>query len=141
MFSNRVQAKGLALNVSVPDHLPGVQADSFLIEQMLVNLLDNALKFTESGEVRVGVSAEEGDWIRIEVSDTGIGIAEEHFPRLFERFYVVDKSRSRKLGGTGLGLSIVKHIVQSHGGTVDVESILGRGTRFVVRLPMGVRQN
>ena len=73
--------------------------------------------------------------MRIEVSDTGIGIAEEHIPRLFERFYVVDKSRSRKLGGTGLGLSIVKHIVQSHGGTVAVESALGRGTRFTVRLP------
>jgi two-component system phosphate regulon sensor histidine kinase PhoR len=74
--------------------------------------------------------------MRIEVSDTGIGIAEEHIPRLFERFYVVDKSRSRKLGGTGLGLSIVKHIVQSHGGTIGLESVVGRGTRFIVRLPV-----
>jgi two-component system phosphate regulon sensor histidine kinase PhoR len=103
---------------------------------MLVNLLDNALKYTETGEVRVSVCQEEGTWMRIEVSDTGIGIADEHIPRLFERFYVVDKSRSRKLGGTGLGLSIVKHIAQSHGGTVSVESALGRGTRFIVRLPV-----
>ncbi len=135
MFTPRAQAKGLALIASVPDSLPPLYADSFLMEQMLVNLLDNALKFTEKGEVRVSVSREE-ERMRIEVSDTGIGIAEEHIPRLFERFYVVDKSRSRKLGGTGLGLSIVKHIAQSHGGTVSVESVPGRGTRFVVRLPL-----
>lgn len=135
MFANRAQARGLRLTVSVPESLPSIQGDSFLIEQMLVNLLDNALKFTEDGEVQVSVRQEEAGWMRIEVSDTGIGIAEEHIPRLFERFYVVDKSRSRKLGGTGLGLSIVKHIVQSHGGTVAVESTLGRGTRFTVRLP------
>jgi two-component system phosphate regulon sensor histidine kinase PhoR len=135
MFANRAQAKGLVLKVYVADSLPSITADSFLIEQMLVNLLDNALKFTEAGEVGVSV-CREGDWVRIEVKDTGLGIAEEHIPRLFERFYVVDKSRSRKLGGTGLGLSIVKHIVQSHGGTVGVESALGRGTAFTVRLPV-----
>ncbi len=135
MFANRAQAKGLSLKVSVPDFLPRVFADSFLVEQMLVNLLDNALKFTEAGEVSVDVR-QEREWMRIEVSDTGLGIAEEHIPRLFERFYVVDKSRSRKLGGTGLGLSIVKHIVQSHGGTVVVESVPGRGTSFIVRLPV-----
>ncbi|HUI70348.1 MAG TPA: ATP-binding protein [Spirochaetia bacterium] len=136
MFANRAQTRGIALTVSVPDSIPSISADPFLIEQMLVNLLDNALKFTETGEVHVSVSSEDGS-VRIEVSDTGIGIAEEHIPRLFERFYVVDKSRSRKLGGTGLGLSIVKHIVQSHGGTVTVQSVLGRGTRFVVHLPVG----
>jgi two-component system phosphate regulon sensor histidine kinase PhoR len=135
MFANRAQAKGLALKVSVADSLLRVFADSFLVEQMLVNLLDNALKFTEAGEVTVNVF-QEREWMRIEVSDTGLGIAEEHIPRLFERFYVVDKSRSRKLGGTGLGLSIVKHIVQSHGGTVVVESVPGRGTTFIVRLPV-----
>ena len=135
MFANRAQAKGLALKVSVADSLPRVFADSFLVEQMLVNLLDNALKFTEAGDVMVNVF-QEREWMCIEVSDTGLGIAEEHLPRLFERFYVVDKSRSRKLGGTGLGLSIVKHIVQSHGGTVAVESVPGRGTTFIVRLPV-----
>jgi len=135
MFAARAQAKGLSLKVSVDPSLPSVSADSFLLEQMLVNLLDNALKFTESGEVGVRVSTENGR-ARIDVSDTGIGIAEEHIPRLFERFYVVDKSRSRKLGGTGLGLSIVKHIVQSHGGSVTVESAPGRGTTFTIRLPI-----
>lgn len=136
MFANRAQARGLTLTTSIPDELPDISADGFLVEQMLVNLLDNALKFTETGEVRVSACLDDGRWIRIEVSDTGIGIAEEHIPRLFERFYVVDKSRSRKLGGTGLGLSIVKHIVQSHGGAVSVESVPGRGTRFIVRLPV-----
>jgi len=106
------------------------------MEQMLVNLLDNALKFTESGGVTLRVSREQPAQVRIDVCDTGIGIAEEHIPRLFERFYVVDKSRSRKLGGTGLGLSIVKHIVQSHGGSVSVDSAVGRGTTFTVRLPV-----
>ena len=103
MFASRAEAKGLALKVSVPDRLPSIPADAFLIEQMLVNLLDNALKYTETGEVRVTVEQEGSRWMRIEVSDTGIGISEEHIPRLFERFYVVDKSRSRKLGGTGSG--------------------------------------
>ncbi|HVO39950.1 MAG TPA: ATP-binding protein [Spirochaetia bacterium] len=135
IFTPRAQAKGLALHVSFPGSLPPFHADSFLLEQMLVNLLDNALKFTDTGGVTVTVSTDEDGWLRIEVSDTGIGIADEHIPRLFERFYVVDKSRSRKLGGTGLGLSIVKHIAQSHGGNVAVESAPGRGTRFIVRLP------
>jgi two-component system phosphate regulon sensor histidine kinase PhoR len=135
MFANRAQAKGLSLKVSVAASLPALAADSFLLEQMLVNLLDNALKFTETGQVALSVDGEEPGWVRIRVSDTGIGISEEHIPRLFERFYVVDKSRSRKLGGTGLGLSIVKHIVHSHGGTISVESEPGRGTTFTVRLP------
>jgi two-component system phosphate regulon sensor histidine kinase PhoR len=136
MFARQAQARGLTLRVSVPESLPPAAVDAFLIEQMLVNLLDNALKYTEKGEVAVCIDQEEKGWIRIEVSDTGIGISEEHIPRLFERFYVVDTSRSRKLGGTGLGLSIVKHIAQSHGGNVSVESRAGRGSRFIVRLPL-----
>jgi two-component system phosphate regulon sensor histidine kinase PhoR len=77
--------------------------------------------------------------VLIEVSDTGIGIPEESLSRVFERFYVVDKSRSRKLGGTGLGLAIVKHIVQSHAGTIDVKSVQGKGTRFTILLPLDFR--
>jgi two-component system phosphate regulon sensor histidine kinase PhoR len=102
---------------------------------MFVNLLDNALKYTEKGGVTVYLKRKEGEVI-IEVQDTGIGIEAEHFPRIFERFYTVDKARSRKLGGTGLGLSIVKHIVLLHGGKIQVKSDLGLGTKFTVNLPV-----
>ncbi len=139
MFANPIKSKGLELRVSVPEDLPRLPADSFLLEQMLVNLLDNAVKYTEKGEIRVSCGFTGGE-LRIEVADTGIGISSEHLPRIFERFYVADKSRSRKLGGTGLGLSIVKHIVQLHNGTVEVRSTVGVGTTFTVCLPaaMGI---
>jgi two-component system phosphate regulon sensor histidine kinase PhoR len=99
------------------------------------NLIDNAIKYTpEGGRVRVSARAA-GDEVVIEVADSGIGIPAEDLPRIFERFYRVDKSRSREMGGTGLGLSIVKHVVQVHGGIVDVESTVGKGTTFRVKLP------
>jgi two-component system phosphate regulon sensor histidine kinase PhoR len=139
MFAHRAQSKGISLELDASDSLPRVTADPFLMEHMLVNLVDNALKYTEAGEVRVSCSAEAQGGVRIEVADTGIGIAPEHLPRIFERFYVVDKSRSRTLGGTGLGLAIVKHIVQSHAGTIEAESELGKGTRFTIHLPAGRR--
>ena len=101
----------------------------------LSNLVDNAIKYgKEGGTVRVS-GRKEGDAILIEVEDDGPGIPPEHLPRIFERFYRVDKGRSRELGGTGLGLSIAKHIVESHGGTIRAESRLGVGTRFLVRIP------
>ena len=139
MFAHRADAQGIALVLSIPSALPPINADAYLLEQVLVNLIDNALKYTEKGEIRVLCAPEGSDHVRIEVADTGIGIPEENLPRIFERFYVVDKSRSRKLGGTGLGLAIVKHIVQSHAGTIEVESSLGKGTRFIVRLPLDFR--
>ena len=135
LFSPRAQSRGIRLVLDIPETLPQVPADPFLVEQMLVNLLDNGLKYTEAGEVRLCCAAEGERMVRIEVSDTGIGIPPEHLPRIFERFYVVDKSRSRKLGGTGLGLAIVKHIVQRHGGTIEASSGPGPGTRFTIRLP------
>jgi len=106
-----------------------------MMEQAVQNLIDNALKYSERGSsVRVeGVS--NGSEIALRVSDRGIGIAREHLPRLFERFYRVDKARSRRLGGTGLGLAIVKHIVQAHGGHVSVESTPGKGSCFTISLP------
>jgi two-component system, OmpR family, phosphate regulon sensor histidine kinase PhoR len=134
MVAHRAETQGLTLSVSVEAGVPPLEADGFLLEQMLVNLVDNALKYTEKGSVEIRLAAENGS-IRIEVRDSGIGIPPESLPRIFERFYVVDKSRSRKLGGTGLGLAIVKHIVNVHRGTIDVESTPGQGTRFVVRLP------
>jgi two-component system phosphate regulon sensor histidine kinase PhoR len=106
-----------------------------LLEQAVLNLIDNAVKYSEPGsavEVLAGRTEQE---TVISVKDVGCGIPPEHLSRLFERFYVVDKSRSRKLGGTGLGLSIVKHIAQVHGGYVTVESTLGKGSTFTIHLP------
>jgi len=106
-----------------------------LMEQALVNLLDNAIKYSNNNsKVNLEARNVSGELI-ISVSDWGCGIEKEHLPRLFERFYRVDKARSRKLGGTGLGLAIVKHIVQSHGGFIDVDSTPGKGTSFHLHLP------
>jgi two-component system phosphate regulon sensor histidine kinase PhoR len=139
MFAHHASEHGIALTVQAGPELPHITADAFLLEQMLVNLIDNALKYTEKGSVNVLLEADSGGGIRLEVADTGIGIPEGSLPRIFERFYVVDKSRSRKLGGTGLGLAIVKHIVVSHSGVIDVQSVPGKGTRFVIRLPRDFR--
>lgn len=126
------EEKGIEVKLDIEPGI-SVNADQFLLEQMLLNLLDNAVKYTESGEVILR-SETNGEAVIIQISDTGVGIPSEHMPRIFERFYRVDKARSRKLGGTGLGLSIVKHIVQLHGGEIDVESKSGVGTTFTVRL-------
>jgi two-component system, OmpR family, phosphate regulon sensor histidine kinase PhoR len=109
--------------------------DSEAVSQILSNLLDNAIKYTPAGgRIAVGARAA-GDWVEVHVRDTGIGIPVEDLPRLFERFYRVDKARSRVLGGTGLGLSIVKHLVAAHNGTVWVESKAGEGSTFFFTLP------
>ncbi len=135
-FQPRVDEKGLTLHVAIDPSAGMVTADPFKLEQILMNLLDNAIKYTEKGNVRVSASVEEAK-LRLVVEDTGPGIAKEHVSRIFERFYVVDKSRSKRLGGTGLGLSIVKHIVLLHEGTIDVETEPGKGARFIVTLPVG----
>jgi len=107
-----------------------------LLEQAVSNLLDNAIKYSPEGS-RIRVEVTRGSaQVSIAVTDEGCGIPSEHLSWIFERFYVVDKSRSRKLGGTGLGLAIVKHIAQAHGGHVTVESTLGRGSTFTIRLPV-----
>jgi two-component system phosphate regulon sensor histidine kinase PhoR len=106
-----------------------------LLEQAALNLIDNAIKYSPEGS-RIAVELrKQGEEVAIAVRDEGCGISREHLARLFERFYVVDKSRSRKLGGTGLGLAIVKHIAQAHGGYVSVESTLGKGSTFTIHLP------
>jgi two-component system phosphate regulon sensor histidine kinase PhoR len=104
-----------------------------------VNLVDNGVKYTpEGGSVTVRTRPDDTEHVVIEVTDTGGGIAPAHLPRIFERFYRVDAGRSREVGGTGLGLAIVKHFVQRMGGEVGVESKLGKGTTFRVRLRRGV---
>jgi two-component system phosphate regulon sensor histidine kinase PhoR len=134
VFEQGAKEKGIELKLMAAKDLQSVQADPFKLEQMFINLLDNAIKYTEGGEVSIALIQEESNSI-ISIQDSGIGIPISHLPRLFERFYVVDKSRSKKLGGTGLGLSIVKHIVLLHGGTINVESSLGTGTKFTIVLP------
>jgi len=112
-----------------------VEINQDLLEQAVVNLLDNAIKYSTVGD-RVFVKAQDKNgYIRISVSDNGVGIPKKHLPRLFERFYRVDKARSREQGGTGLGLAIVKHIVQVHNGTVFVESEPGKGSNFIIEIP------
>jgi two-component system phosphate regulon sensor histidine kinase PhoR len=106
-----------------------------LLEHAVVNLLDNAIKFSEPGS-RVEIDARAGgSKITVTVRDHGAGISPEHLPRIFERFYRVDKGRSREIGGTGLGLAIAKHIAQAHGGRIDVTSIPGKGSAFTIHLP------
>jgi len=106
-----------------------------LLEQAVVNLVDNAVKYSPEGSAVEVTLAEAAGEIVISVIDHGPGVPREHLPRLFERFYRVDKARSRDLGGTGLGLAIVKHIAQAHGGRVSVDSRVGEGSTFRIHLP------
>jgi len=124
---------GLALRAEPGKPLP-LRGDGARIEQVIANLLDNAVKYTDEGTITV-TAGETGDRVWCEVADTGPGIPDEDKPRLFERFYRVDKARSREKGGTGLGLSIVKHIISLHGGEVSLESKLGSGSTFRFELP------
>ncbi len=135
IFEPRARDKGLRLSFEAAGAILRVVGDPFKLEQMVINLIDNALKYTEKGGVMVRLKPGQGLAV-LEVEDTGVGIPEEHLPRIFERFYVVDKSRSRSLGGTGLGLSIVKHIVLMHRGKIEVDSRLGLGTKFTIALPL-----
>lgn len=124
----------ITLTAEVPHDLE-LNASYDQLQQVLLNLVDNGIKYTHAGgSVTVNVTATD-QTATICVSDTGIGIMREHLPRIFERFYRVDKARSRKSGGTGLGLSIVRRIVEAHGGTVTVQSEFGRGSTFTVTLP------
>ncbi len=135
IFDQRLKEKQLSLMVDVKENLPTIKADLFKLEQVLVNLLDNAIKYTERGGIFVSADVHDKQ-ASIRVRDTGIGIPKDAIPRIFERFYVVDKSRSRKSGGTGLGLSIVKHILLLHNGAINVESAPGKGTTITVTLPV-----
>jgi two-component system phosphate regulon sensor histidine kinase PhoR len=128
------EAKQIEINFTCDDSLEAM-IEPVLFEQALVNLIDNAVKYSsEKGEIQIkAVKTDSG--VSFSIQDNGIGISKKHLPRLFERFYRVDKARSREQGGTGLGLAIVKHIVQAHGGHVTVDSTPGKGSTFTIHLP------
>jgi len=152
----KAERGGITLVRHCPPELPSLTGDSDRLQQVLVNLVDNAIKYTPTGgmvtvntravrdpesgtQVHNGVmpgTQQPGEWIELSVTDTGSGIPEEDLPRLTQRFYRVDKARSRELGGTGLGLAIVKHIVQAHHGFLRIESQLKQGTTVRVFLPL-----
>ena len=133
----KAQDKSIQIAVDCPVNLVA-KINSPLLEQAVINLIDNAVKYSDAGAtVRVTAAQEQSD-IVIRVMDNGRGIAANHLPRLFERFYRVNKARSRELGGTGLGLAIVKHIMTAHQGSVQVQSTIGRGSTFTLRLPLSL---
>jgi two-component system phosphate regulon sensor histidine kinase PhoR len=135
MMEPRFRKKNLSLDAVLPNNPVIVQADSYMIRQTIENLLDNSLKYTpEGGQVTIMLLSEPEEAVVV-VEDNGVGIPPQDLSRVFERFYRVDKTRSRKLGGTGLGLAIVKHIVSAHGGRVWAESEPGRGSSFYFTLP------
>ncbi|WP_408608427.1 two-component system histidine kinase PnpS [Caminicella sporogenes] len=136
MMEEIAKQKDIEFICEIQESLPNIYGNRDWFKQMIINLVDNAIKYTpEGGIVRVSAYEKENS-IFISVKDTGIGIPKKDIPRLFERFYRVDKARSRKVGGTGLGLAIVKHIVLSFGGKVDVYSEEGKGAEFLVKIPL-----
>jgi len=135
-----VEAKAAVKNVRIENHapekMPPMKGDRDRLSQVLVNVLDNAVKFTpERGQITIAAEEKAGGMV-VTIVDTGIGIPREEIQRLGERFYRVDKTRSRELGGTGLGLSIVKHLMLAHGGKMEIESHLGRGTKVSLFFPV-----
>ncbi len=136
-FQPRAMKEGLTLTLDIKGEIPPIKVDVNYIDQVISNLIDNAIKYTPSGG-KIDVLVEDlGKEVKVSVKDTGIGISKEDLPRVFERFYRGDKSRNLSLGGVGLGLSIVRHIVEAHGGKVGVESSLGKGSTFYFILPKG----
>ena len=142
IFWERAAKRGVSLSQDIAENCGQINGDPDRLQQLLINLVDNAVKYTPSGG-KVTIAASEIQsatdaprQIQVSVADTGAGIPEKDLPRLTERFYRVDKARSRDLGGTGLGLAIVKHIVQAHGGELKIASEINKGTTVTVRLPM-----
>lgn len=136
LIKAKADLKKIDIQNNVPDNFPPVKADRDRLTQILVNILDNAVKFTPEGGKVVIEAKESESYAVVSVTDTGIGVPADEVHRLGERFYRVDKSRSRELGGTGLGLSIVKHLMIAHGGKMEIESRLGHGTKVSLFFPV-----
>jgi signal transduction histidine kinase len=113
-----------------------IEADPSQLTMAVKNLVDNAVRYSEGGKVQIRAECRPG-WLAVTVTDQGIGIPSAEIPRIFERFYRVDKARSRATGGTGLGLAIVRHVAENHGGKVEVASELGVGSTFTLLIPVG----
>jgi len=134
-IQDQAQKKNIVINVQIPQGFPQVVADRKALNEVFSNLLSNAVKYTgERGAVNV-TAEEKRDFVNIDVSDTGIGIASEDLPKIFDEFYRAPNAKSYKVEGTGLGLAIVKEIVEAHGGSLKVQSELGKGSTFTVSLP------
>jgi len=135
IFNQKLKDKNLALNFKFLNETPIIKGDSFKLEQLFINLLDNSIKYTEEGSISLNITRNQSEVV-VEIEDTGIGIPEGDIKKIFDRFFVVDKSRSRETGGTGLGLAIVKNIVMLHNGKIFVQSRVGEGTKFSVHFPI-----
>lgn len=140
-WEKKFRSKDLRAELDVSENLPTLPGDEARLQEIVYNLLDNAVKYSpQGGQIKVAAVASAQSLV-LSVSDNGPGIPRRDLPRIFERFYRADKARHRELGGTGLGLSIVKHIAHLHGGSVEAESELGRGTTVRVHLPLAVTQS
>ncbi|KMY52562.1 hypothetical protein AC623_20540 [Bacillus sp. FJAT-27231] len=136
----KAKEKSLALNYSSKNKMPMLLSDGMRLEQVITNLVENAIRYTNQGYIQIN-SWSKKDNVYISIKDTGAGIPEKDLPLIFDRFYRVEKSRSREMGGTGLGLAIVREIVKMLGGNIEVNSKVGKGTEFILSLPIDVAQN
>jgi len=130
------ETRGISVSIDLPDTLPPVNVDSQRFNQVLHNLLDNAVAHTGKGGSITMTATKQGDWVQVSISDTGEGIPADDLSHIFERFYRVDKSRARATGGSGLGLTIARRLVEAHGGKIEAQSELGRGSRFSFTVPI-----
>ena len=135
LFEQKLKEKNLTFTLEINTNSPKIQADSFRLEQIFVNLFNNSIKFTDQGGINISICDYDENSIQISFTDTGAGIPKEDQDRIFERFYISEKSRSRKFGGTGIGLSIVKHIIMLHNGIIKLDKEYTNGARFIIILP------
>jgi len=129
-------AKEVFVSIDLSDRVPWVNIDFHRISQVSRNLLENAIAHTAKGGVITVGARQQGNWVEVSVTDTGEGIPPEDLPNIFERFYRVDKSRTRATGGSGLGLTIAKRLVEAHGGKIEAQSEPGKGSRFSFTVPV-----